>query len=34
MGKTAKYYKKNKKARDKKKKYDTKYHSLREAQEV
>lgn len=26
-GKTAKYYAKNKKARDKKKKYDTKYHS-------
>ena len=29
-GKTAKYYAKNKKARDKKKKYDKKYHSTEE----
>lgn len=26
LGKTAKYYRKNKEARDKKKSYDTKYH--------
>ena len=30
MGKTAKYYANNKKARDKKKKYDKKYHSTEE----
>jgi len=30
VGKTAKYYANNKKARDKKKKYDKKYHSTEE----